>query len=395
MDRFPSYIGPAAFGVKMGVVIPGMDLVQEIVKQTKKCVEDGLIDNGDVLCITESVVARAQNNYVTLHQVAAEIAKKLKLGTDSKLGVVFPILSRNRFAMILQAIAKTVPHGEVVVQLAWPSDEVGNQIISDQVMQELGKGYYDIITEADIDGRELLHPVTGIDYLRLYREIIQAEGAKATLFFANDPKAIEDYKCDGVIVADIHTRNKTKATLQSLVGNLISLVDINSDPKEEAWSEWGLLGSNMSASNKLKLAPKNGTDFANQVQSSIKRATDKHIEVIIYGDGAYKDPSTGIYELADPRPVFGATSGFAGVIRTGIKYKYFADLAYEQGKSAHEIEAELKKLMRDGNENQQLLEGTTPRQMADIIASLADLVSGSADAGTPLVVVKGFLSPEK
>ncbi len=395
MDRFPNYIGPAAFGVKIGVVIPGMDLVQEIVEQVKKCVEDGLIDNGDVLCITESVVARAQDNFVTLHQVAAEITSKLQIRKDSRLGVVFPILSRNRFAMILKAIAMAVPHGEVVVQLTWPSDEVGNQIIPDEIMQELGKSYYDIITEAEISGRELLHPITGIDYLQLYREIIQAEGAKATLFFANDPRVIADYNCDGVIAADIHTRNKTKNALQGLVENLISLVDINSDPQEKAWSEWGLLGSNMSAGNKLKLAPKNGTEFVNQVQSSVKRATDKHIEVLIYGDGAYKDPSTGIYELADPRPVFGCTSGFEGVIRKGIKYKYFADLAYAQGKSAEEIEAELKKLMQDGNENEQLLEGTTPRQMADIIASLADLVSGSSDAGTPLVVVKGFLSPEK
>lgn len=396
MAKLPEYIGPAAFGIKMGVIVPGMDLVSEIVACIKRCADDGLVDDGDVVCITESVVARAQNNFVTLDQIACEITQKLQLQPSSSVGVVFPILSRNRFALILKAIARAVPEGKVVVQLSWPTDEVGNQALPEDVAAELGKSHYDVITEAELDGRSLLHPVTKVDYIQLYRETIESEGTAAEIILANDPTAIAAYSLDGVIVADVHGREQTRAALSRVVSNLVTLADLCSDRNQEAWSEWGLLGSNMSAGDKLKLAPHSSTEFCAAVQSKVSEAANKQVEVIVYGDGAYKDPSTGIYELADPLPVFGATSGFDGVMREGIKYKYIADLGYEAGKTSAQIEAELKELMEKGyQQTDDTTEGTTPRRLADVIASLADLVSGSADAGTPLVLVKGFLSPEK
>lgn len=392
MARFPEYVGPVAFGVTMGVIVPKMDLVGELVNVAKRCVKDDLIADGDILCITESIVARAQNNFVTLEQIAVELTDKLQLKSDSRLGVVFPILSRNRFMMILEAFARAVPKGEIIVQLSWPSDEVGNQIISESVANELGKNYYDVITEEEIGERDLLHPITEIDYAKLYRRAIEQQGAKAQIYFANDPKAIAAYNCDGVIAADIHTRKQTKAKLANIVTSLITLVDICSDPNSDSWSEWGLLGSNMSAGGKLKLAPKNASAFADQVQTQIKQLLNTDVEVLVYGDGAYKDPSTGIYELADPQPVFGATSKIEGLMREGVKYKYLADLGYASGKSPTEIEEELKQHKSKKHKHSQLVtEGTTPRPLGDIVASLADLVSGSADAGTPLIVVKGFM----
>lgn len=393
MAIFPNYIGPAAFGVKMGVIVPGFDLISDVVERVNQCNQDGLLDDGDVLCITESVLARAQDNFVTLDEIAAELTEKLHLQPTSRVGVVFPILSRNRFAMTLEAIAKAVPEGEVILQLSWPADEVGNQIISDQLAEALCKEIYDVIYEEELNGHDLCHPITQVDYARLYKSIIQAQGAKATVLLANNPKEIGKYNCDGIIVADIHTRHKTKSKVDTVCQNVITLADLCNDPKAKSWSEWGLLGSNMSAAGKLKLAPRNSQQFAEELQEKVIAQTGKYVEVIVYGDGAYKDPSTGIYELADPEPVLAATAGFSGKLREGIKYKYFADIGYSQGKSVDEIEAELKQIKESGCvPDSEQTEGTTPRRLQDVIASLADLVSGSADAGTPLIIVKGFLN---
>lgn len=198
------------------------------------------------------------------------------------------------------------------------------------------------------------------------------------------------YSPHGVIAADIHTREITRGKLKEVTDNCITLQDLCNEGK--SWSEWGLLGSNLSANNKLKLAPRNASAFALQLQSSLRQATGLNTEVLVYGDGAYKDPSSGIYELADPKPVFGMTDGFAGRFRQGIKYKYVADIYHEAGKSAAEIEAHLEEKSRESYEHSHIMtEGTTPRRIEDVIASLADLVSGSADAGTPVIVVKGIL----
>lgn len=393
MANLPEYIGSTAFGLKMGVIVPEMDLISAIMDVITKCDQDNFIDDGDVLCITESILARAQNNFVTLNKIAAQIKNRLKLNSNSTVGVVFPIFSRNRFAMILEAIAMAVPEGKVVVQLAWPRDEVGNQLGPDEVFQDLNKEYGDVITEQELAGFPLHHPITKVNYIKLYRDIIEAQGATAEIILANKAEEIVNYDCDGIIVSDVHQRIQTREVLAALCDNLITLVDIYSDPQKKAWSEWGLLGSNMSASGNLKLAPRESNDFAQKLHERIKNELGKHVEIIINGDGAYKDPSTGIYELADPKPVFGSTNGFSGVMRGGVKYKYLADLGYQDGKTIAEIEAELEKLKEQSfSEDQMESEGTTPRKLEDVIASLADLVSGSSDAGTPLVLVKGFFN---
>ncbi|MDD4658113.1 MAG: coenzyme F420-0:L-glutamate ligase [Eubacteriales bacterium] len=389
MAKLPAYIGPAAFGLKMGVIVPGSDLLAMIVQIAGTCHEDSLLDNGDVLCVTESVLARSQNNYVTIAEIAREVQEHLQIGPKGKVGVVFPIASRNRFAMVLEAIAAAVPEGEVVVQLSWPRDEVGNQIISEEFACSLGKVSSDPITPEELAGHNFKHPITQVDYIQLYRQIIQGQGARATILLSNDPKYILTQSPQGVIVSDIHNREKTLASLSDKV-KTITLADLCSSPSRSAWSEWGLLGSNMSSGDKLKLAPRSASAFARDVQREVARLTGKEIEVIIYGDGAYKDPTTQIYELADPKPVFGATPGFTNLLREGFKYKYLVDFYHQQGQSVSEIEDLLKQKLCAENRDQNETEGTTPRRLEDVIASLADLVSGSADAGTPAVLVKGF-----
>lgn len=390
VGKLPDYIGVSAFGIKMGVIVPGSDLVTMIYESLSKCGDDGLLDNGDTVCITESVVARAQNNYVTVEDIALQVQKKLNLKPDSRIGVVFPILSRNRFSLIMKALAAAVPEGEVVVQLSHPADEVGNQILPDDFAESIGKSNGEVITLDDIGQNRFKHPITGVDYIQLYLDIINGQSAKATIILSNDPLKITEYKLDGIIAANIHSREKTHSKLLQCEQNCITLQDICNEG--ESWSEWGLLGSNLSTGNKLKLAPREADILAEDVQARVKQELGKDIEVIVYGDGAYRDPSTGIYELADPKPALGMTPGLKGRYREGLKYKYLVDKMWDEGVNIENIEASLQakkeeNFARDSFET----EGTTPRKAEDLIASLADLVSGSADAGTPLILVKGFL----
>ena len=387
MIKLPEYMGPLAFGVKMGLIVPGMDIVQTIFDQLVYCHRDGLLENGDIICITESVVARAQNNYVTTADVAKEIREKLHLSPGGKLGLVFPIASRNRFALVLRGLALAVPRGEVIVQLSFPYDEVGNQVIDPDFARSLGR---DLLTMEDLAGREFPHPVTGIDYIRLYHEIISEAGAVPRIVLCNDPLRILDYRPDAVIAADIHSRARTRAIISALHPRCITLDEICNSGA--AYSEWGLLGSNISAGEKIKLAPRDGPKIVGDLQRLVQEKLGVQVEVMIYGDGAYRDPTTGIYELADPQPTIAATAGL-NRYREGIKYKYLADYYYlEKGKTVAEIEKLLQEQKQhpldDGSKEAR--EGTTPRRMEDVVASLADLVSGSSDAGTPLVVVKGF-----
>ncbi len=388
MLKIPDYVGPLAFGLKMGVILPGMDIVEKVFEPLALCHQDGLLTSGDVICITESVVARSQNNYITLDEVAAEIKGKLNLPDNGKVGVVFPIASRNRFSMILKGIARAVPGGEVIVQLSFPDDEVGNQVVPKAVAEKVGKS---LITIDDLDGKGYPHPITGVNYIDFYQEIIREEGAQPRIILSNDPRDIVKYKPDGVIAADIHTRAETKNTISALFDNCITLDEVCCEG--EVYSEWGLLGSNMSAGDRLKLAPRDGEQIVRRVQVKVKQELGVDVQVIIYGDGAYLDPSSGIYELADPRAAFAVTDGL-NVLRQGIKYKYLADQCYyDNKKSADEIEAYIRDESTRGDlsENSAEKEGTTPRRMEDVLASLADLVSGSSDAGTPVVIVKGFL----
>jgi F420-0:gamma-glutamyl ligase len=390
MRKLPDYIGPMAFGIKMGVVLPGTDLTGMIVSTLSKVAKDSLLGDNDVICVTESVVARAQNNYVSVDDVARELRDKLNLKTDGKVGVVFPIASRNRFSLILEGIARAVPAGEVIVQMSFPCDEVGNQLVSTEVLDQLDLSS-GIIRAEDLEGFACVHPITGVNYLQMYRQIIEEQGAVATVFLSNDPRKIMEFGPDGVIAADIHSRESTHSIISRETDNCITLRDLCR--QGESRSEWGLLGSNMSANKMLKLAPREASAFAGALQEAVRSATGLSVEVLVYGDGAYKDPSTGIYELADPMPVFGMTDGFLNRFREGVKYKYIADICHFEGQSTEEIERQLAEISRERYSFDNIMtEGTTPRRIEDVIASLADLVSGSADAGTPVIVVKGILS---
>jgi len=385
--KLPDYVGPLAYGLKMGVILPGMDIVKMIFDHLLTCYRDGLLGDNDVVCITESIVARAQNNYITVDDIAREIRDKMKLSDKDRVAVVFPIASRNRFSMILKGIARVVPSGEVVVQMSYPSDEVGNKIVDADFVEGLGK---DLITFEDLSNREFKHPLTGVDYIKLYRDIIREEGAKPKIFLSNDPLHVLEFAPDGIIAADIHTRQTTKKVLSSRFENCITLDQVCTEG--EAYSEWGLLGSNMSSGERLKLAPRDGKEVVNLLRDKVKEELGIDIQVMIYGDGAYLDPSSRIYELADPQAAFAATDGL-NCIREGVKYKYLADHCFhEKNLNAEEIEAFIADSSQVGfSEDSIDREGTTPRRMEDVLASLADLVSGSADAGTPVVVVKGFL----
>lgn len=391
MKTLPAYIGAAAFGLKMGVFLPGSDLVGEIARRAEDLARDGLLDDGDVICVTESVVARVQDNIVTTDQVAKEVRAKLSLAPTATLGIVFPIASRNRFSVTLEGLSKAVNRGKVVVQLSYPQDEVGNQVVDPAYVESQG-GLGKVLRHEDIPSEMLTHPVTEIDYGAYYADVIKQQGAEPVIIYANDPLAILDEKPQGIIAADIRTREATKAKLQEVFPNCITLQDICS--QGDIASRWGLLGSNMSSTGKLKLLPRDGDEITRDIQAAILARTGRKVEVLIYGDGAYKDPGTGIYELADPVTTFGHTPGLDDSIRGGVKYKMLADKLHAEGKSVQEIEnsilaAREQELPSDSLET----EGTTPRRMTDILASLADLVSGSSDAGTPVILVKDIFRP--
>lgn len=392
MGKLPDYIGVSAFGIKMGVIVPGSDVVRLVYDSLVKCNADGLLDSGDTVCITESVVARAQNNYVSVDDIASEIRTKLNLKESSRLGVVFPILSRNRFSLIMSGLAAAVPQGEVIVQLSQPVDEVGNQILPYDFAENLGKRNDEIISPEEIGPERFKHPITGVDYIGLYEDIIKQQGARSTIFLCNNLLKMAEYDTDGIVVANVHTRERVKEKLLAAGQNCITLQDICSTPGE-AWSEWGLLGSNLSSGDKLKLAPREANEMAEELQSLVKEKLGHNIEVIVYGDGAYRDPSTGIYELADPQPALGITKGLMGRYREGLKYKYLVDKMWDEGVKIDEIETSLEARKKDQSALDSFeTEGTTPRKVEDLIASLADLVSGSADLGTPLILVKNFLN---
>lgn len=391
MNKLPDYIGPCAFGIKMGVITPHCDLLGMVHGAMQQCARDNFLDDGDVICITESVVARAQGNFVTTDDIAAELRTKYNVKATSRIGVLFPITSRNRFALILKGIAKAVSQGEVIVQFSFPCDEVGNMIVSPEFADSCT---FNEMLEYEEIQHGCSHPITKIDYPGYYKKIIEAEGARARVYLSSKPEIMTALKPDCVVISNIHERHKTSEMLRGNHPHYLTLQEICNDPARPAWSEWGLLGSNMSSDNLLKLAPRDGDAFALRVQETIFDTLGKNVEVIIYGDGAYKDPATGIYELADPKPCLGSTAAFKeGRMREGVKYKLLADSAHAEGKTPAEIEAMLaeykqKKFGQDEMESG----GTTPRKLEDLIASLADLVSGSADAGTPLILVKGLFT---
>ncbi|OUJ19058.1 F(420)-0:gamma-glutamyl ligase F420 coenzyme biosynthesis enzyme CofE [Methanonatronarchaeum thermophilum] len=381
------YIGVSAYGLKMGAITPQTDLPSEIREVIAQCDKDGLVDDGDILCITESIVAKSQNNYITIDQVVTELREKHGIDKGSNVLVLYPITSRNRFSAILKSIARAVKGGKVIVQLTHPDDEVGNRIVDGDLDYKETYSYQEL-KEMKEKGASinLEHPITGLNYLEYYTEIIGEEGSEARIVLSNNPKTLIDNNLDSIIISSIHRRKKDRDILEDAVEDqkIIDLTEVASEGEKSC--RWGLLGSNLSTDEKLKLAPKNPFEFTQKIKEIIQKTTGKTIEVIIYGDGAYKDPESGIYELADPVTSFGYTDGVEGKFREGNKYKYLVDKYIEKGYSHDEVDQMIR-----NQEVEEEDEGTTPRKTKDLTASLADLISGSADAGTPLVLIKNFL----
>ena len=341
--------------------------------------------------MTEAIVARAQGNYCTVEDIAADV--KEKLGGET-VGVIFPILSRNRFAICLRGIAKGAK--KVVLMLSYPSDEVGNHLVSLDALDEKGVDPYKDVLSLEIY-RELFgyekHPFTGVDYVEYYEGLIRECGADAEIIFANDCRAILNYT-KNVINCDIHTRQRTKRLLKAAGAERVcGLDDIMTAPVNGSGcnEKYGLLGANKATEDQVKLFPRECQDLVEDIQERILKATGKHVEVMIYGDGAFKDPVGKIWELADPVVSPAYTAGLEGTPNE-LKLKYLADndFAHLSGEALKEaIKSEITK-KDDDLVGQMASEGTTPRRLTDLIGSLCDLTSGSGDKGTPIVFIQGY-----
>lgn len=354
--------------------------------------EEGFeIRDRDVVAITESVVARSEGNYASVDDIAKDVKARTGGGT---VGVIFPILSRNRFAICLKGIAKGCK--KVVLMLSYPSDEVGNSILDLDRMDEAGINPYSDVLSLD-RYREVfgvyLHEFTGVDYVDYYSELVRGEGAEVELVFANRPEAILVYT-DTVINCDIHTRRRTRRILEKAGAKLVVGLDqILSAPVDGSGynEKYGLLGSNKATEDSVKLFPRSGNALVHELQDRILSATGKHVEVMVYGDGAFKDPKGKIWELADPvvSPFF--TEGLIGTPNE-LKIKYLADsqFAHLKGEELRNAISESIRLKDANLKGKMDSEGTTPRQLTDLIGSLCDLTSGSGDKGTPVVLVQGY-----
>jgi F420-0:gamma-glutamyl ligase len=384
-------IGTQIRAIRAPIIKQGDDLVEVVVNTLQKSwgVEGYCLGDRDVIGITESTVARSQGNYVTVDQIAQDISQKY----NGELGVVFPILSRNRFSILLKAIARAVP--KVHLLLSYPADEVGNHLMDIDKLDELGiNPYTDVLSEADyrrLFGAEVKHPFTGIDYVQFYKNL--GVNDNISVHLANDPRVILQFT-KNVLAADIHTRERTKRILrQAGAETVYSLDDICTKSIDGSGynPEFGLLGSNMSSDEKVKLFPRDGQAFVNKVQARLKEVTGKHVEVMIYGDGAFKDPAGKIWELADPVVSPGFTDGLRGTPNE-LKLKYLADNQLKDlcGEEAKEAMKQLIKTKKENLVGTMDTQGTTPRQLTDLLGSLCDLTSGSGDKGTPIIVIQGY-----
>ena len=386
-------VGTVSRGIRCLIIREGDDLakiVTESVIEAAKSEGFELRDR-DVVSMTESIVARSQGNYASVNAIAKDVKNKLGGGT---IGVIFPILSRNRFAICLKGIAMGAE--KVVLMLSYPSDEVGNALITYDMIDEAGiNPYSDVLTLERY--RELFgenkHEFTGVDYVEYYSSIIREAGAEVEVIFANQPTAILKYT-DCVLNCDIHTRARTKRILKANGAKIVCGLDdiLNASVDGSGYNEkYGLLGSNKSTEDSIKLFPKECKDLVLDVQKRLLEETGKHIEVMVYGDGAFKDPQGKIWELADPcvSPAF--TDGLIGTPNE-LKLKYLADNDFKD-LSGEELKAAISKSIKEKQDNlvgNMASQGTTPRQLTDLIGSLCDLTSGSGDKGTPVVLVQGY-----
>ena len=380
--------------VSMGIRAPIIRQDDNLVEIVTNCILDAMKEDGlqprdrDVLAITESIVARVQGNYVSVDNIAQDVRNKFGGGT---IGVTHPILSRNRFSTCLRGIAKGCD--KIVMMLSYPGDEVGNNLVSPERLDDIDVNPYsdvlDLKKYRELFGYEK-HPFTGMDYVAYYEELITSCGAEVEFVFANDPKAILDYT-KNVINCDIHTRERTKKKLlKAGAEKVYSMSDIMSAPIDGSGynEKYGLLGSNKSTEDVIKLFPRDCQDLVNAIQDSLLKATGKHIEVMVYGDGAFKDPVGKIWELADPVVSPAYTAGLEGTPHE-LKLKYLADNDFA-GLSGKELRDAIESKIKAKDEKMEGQMGTTPRRLTDLIGSLCDLTSGSGDKGTPIVYIQGY-----
>ncbi len=385
-------VGTISRGIRCPIFREGDDLGSQVVESVLAAAEaEGFeVRDKDVLCITESVVARCQGNYASVDAIAEDVRNKLGGGT---IGIIWPILSRNRFAICLRGMAKGAK--KVVLMLSYPSDEVGNALLTmDQVDNAGVNPYSDVLTLEKY--RELFgenkHQFTGVDYVKYYGDLIRETGAEVEIIFANHAEEILNYT-NNVIACDIHTRARTKRILKSRGANVVGMDEIlNAPVNGSGFNEaYGLLGSNKATEETVKLFPRDCQVLVDAIQAEMKERTGKHIEVMVYGDGAFKDPIGKIWELADPVVSPAYTSGLEGTPNE-LKLKYLADNDYSN-LTGEELKEAISKAIKEKESDlvgNMASEGTTPRRLTDLIGSLCDLTSGSGDKGTPVVYIQGY-----
>ena len=386
-------VGTISRGIRCPIIREGDQLADIIVESVLEAAEsEGFeLRDRDVIAATESIVARAQGNYASVDDIGADV--KAKLGGET-IGVIFPILSRNRFSICLKGMARGAK--KIVLMLSYPSDEVGNELVSLDKLDEAGINPYsdvlDLKRYRELFG-ENIHPFTGVDYVAYYSELIEKEGTEVEVIFANDPRAILDYT-KNVLTCDIHTRERTKRLLKAAGAEVVvGMDDILTSPVNGSGcnEKFGLLGSNKSTEESIKLFPRDCTDLVLDVQKKILDKTGKHVEVMVYGDGAFKDPVGKIWELADPCVSVANTEGLEGTPNE-LKLKYLADNDFKD-LSGEALKEAISKRIEEKNEDlvgKMEAQGTTPRRLTDLIGSLCDLTSGSGDKGTPVILIQGY-----
>ncbi len=386
--------GTISRGIKAPIIREGDDIVKIVADAVIEAAEkDGFqLHDRDVVAVTEAVVARADGNYCTVDDISADVQEKL----GDTVGVVFPIMSRNRFAICLRGIARGAK--KVIVQLSYPADEEGNHLIDEDALFDTGVNpYTDVFTESEFVAKfgDPVHPFTGVNYLAYYRSLIEEEGSEAVILLANDPTAILRFT-DSVLVGNIHERERTARRLKKAgVARVLTLCGIMNTSRNGSGfqPDYGLLGSNKATENVVKLFPKNAYEVANAIQKEIVDRTGVHVEAMVYGDGAFKDPVGKIWELADPVVSPGFTDGLIG-LPNELKLKYLADNEFK-ALSGEELTAAIRARIREKNRDlkgQMDSQGTTPRRLTDLIGSLCDLTSGSGDKGTPIVLVQNYFN---
>ena len=386
-------VGTTSRGIRCPIIREGDDLAQIVVDSVLDAAQsEGFhLNDRDVVAVTESVVARAQGNYATVDAIAEDV--RAKLGGET-IGVIFPILSRNRFAICLRGIAKGAK--KIVLMLSYPSDEVGNELVSLDQLDEAGVNPFSDVLSLE-KYRELFgsnpHPFTGVDYVQYYGDLIREMGAEVEIIFANDCRTILKYT-KHVLHCDIHSRARTKRLLLAAGAECVCGLDdiLNHSVNGSGYNEkFGLLGSNKSTENTIKLFPKECTDLVLNIQAKLLERTGRHCEVMVYGDGAFKDPVGKIWELADPSVSVAHTPGLEGTPNE-LKLKYLADNDFAN-LSGEELKKAIEGAIREKGSNlvgNMASQGTTPRRLTDLIGSLCDLTSGSGDKGTPIILVQGY-----